>query len=115
MDTFELNKKLDVLLKKEAERIINVLLDLYNKKTRVNKSFNKLFNEIIQDKYKPYSNKIQHFAVSLIPFDLMICPNYEWVFVTEEEFNKYYNEQKNQYLIENEKAIRNFLKEEKNV
>lgn len=112
MDILELNEKLDVLLKKEAERILNVLIDMYNNKTRVNKSFNKLFNEIIQDKYKLYGNKIQHLVVSLIPNNLMICPNYEWVFVTEEEFNDYHYEKNISFLKENEKSIKKILKEE---
>ena len=115
MDFFELNNKLDLLLKKEAERIINILLELYNKKTKVNKSFNKLFNELIQDKYEPYRNEVQHLVITLIPKNLMICPNYEWVFITEEEFDNYYSKKKIQRLMKTEKSILKILNEEKNI
>lgn len=115
MSIVELDKELDLLLKKEAERIFSVLLDLYNSKIKVNKSFNKLFNEMIQDKYKPYVNRVQHLVVSLIPTNLMISPNYESIFVTEEEFNNYYKKQKISFLRKNEKKIDELLKEAKNI
>ena len=73
-------------LKEEASRIMNILLEMYSKKVEVNKPFESVVSDIIDDKYKSYKESILIELVSLIPLNLMICPNYKWVFVTNEEF-----------------------------
>lgn len=73
-------------LKKEASRIINILLEMYNKGIEVNKPFESVVNDVINDEYKSYKEAILIELVPLIPLNLMICPNHKWVFVTDEEF-----------------------------
>lgn len=73
-------------LKEEASRIMNILLEMYNKKVEVNKPFESVVNDIMNDEYKSYKESVLIELVPLIPLNLMICPNNKWVFVTNEEF-----------------------------
>lgn len=73
-------------LKKEASRIMKILLEMYNQKIEVNRTFESVVSDIIDEKYKSYKESILIELVPLIPLNLMICPNNKWVFVTNEEF-----------------------------
>ena len=85
MKGYEIEKQLINLLDDEAKRIMNILLDMYKKKTKVNKAFPYLVEDLMQEEYKPFQTTILSKTTSLIPIDLMICPTNEWVFVTERE------------------------------
>ena len=74
------------LLENEAKRIMDILLDMYQKNTKVNKSFDLIVNSLIRKEFKPYGISILSKVISLIPLDLMICPTNEWVFITEKEY-----------------------------
>lgn len=86
MKAYEVEEELTSLLESEATRIMDILIDMYKKKTRVNKSFNLLVDNLIRKEFKPYDTSILSKVTSLIPLDLMICPTDEWVFVTEKEY-----------------------------
>lgn len=86
MKGYEIEKQLTNLLDDEAKRIMNILLDMYKKKTKVNKTFSCLVEDFIQEEYKPFKTTIISKTTSLVPIDLMICPTNEWVFVTEREY-----------------------------
>lgn len=86
MKGYEIEKQLTNLLDDEAKRIMNILLDMYEKKIKVNKSFSYLVEDLIQEEYKPFETTILSKTTSLVPIDLMICPTDEWVFVTEREY-----------------------------
>lgn len=86
MKGYEIEKQLTNLLDDEAKRIMNILLEMYKKKTKVNKAFPYLVQELIQEEFKPFETTILSKTTSLIPIDLMICPTNEWVFVTEREY-----------------------------
>ncbi len=87
MRGYEIEKQLTNLLDDEARRIMNILLDMHKKKTKVNKTFSYLVEDLIQEEYKPFETTIISKTTSLIPIDLMICPTNEWVFVTEREYH----------------------------
>ncbi len=87
MKGYEIKKQLTDLLDNESKRIMNILLDMYKKKTKVDKAFSYLVEDLIQKEFKPYETSIISKTTSLIPLDLMICPTDEWVFVTEREYN----------------------------
>lgn len=86
MKGYEIEKQLTDLLDNEAKRIMNILLDMYEKKKKVNKAFPDLIGNLIQKEFKPFEITILSKTTSLIPLDLMICPTNEWVFVTEREY-----------------------------
>lgn len=74
-------------LKKEAKRIYNVLFKLYKNKTVVNMSFIDLVCMNVAKEYKTKQYTIAYYLVKLIPINLSICPNNQYVFVTNREFN----------------------------
>ncbi len=86
MKGYEIETQLTDLLNNEAKRVIDVLLDMYKKKTKVNKAFPYLVEELIREEFKPFETTILSKTTSLIPLDLMVCPTNEWVFVTEREY-----------------------------
>ena len=102
MRGYEIEKQLTNLLEDEARRIMNILLDMYKKKTKVNKAFSYLVEDLIQEEYKPFETTILSKTTSLIPIDLMICPTNECVFVTEREYHHLMEE-------ENSNKIKNGL------
>ncbi len=94
MKAYEVEEELVSLLEEEATRIMDILLDMYKKKIRVNKSFNLLVDDLMKDEFKPYDTSILSKVTSLIPLDLMICPSDEWVFVTETDYYSVIEEEK---------------------
>lgn len=86
MKGYEIETQLTDLLNNEAKRIIDILLDMYKRKTKVNKAFPYLVEDLIREEFKPFETTIISKTTSLIPLDLMICPTNEWVFVTEREY-----------------------------
>ena len=93
MRGYEIEKQLTNLLDEEAKRIMDILLDMYKKKTKVNKAFPYLVEDFIQDEFKPYETSIISKTISLIPLNLMMCPTNEWVFVTEREYHQLMEEE----------------------
>lgn len=93
MRGYEIEKQLTDLLDNESKRIMNILLNMYKRKTKVNKAFPYLVEDLIQKEFKPYGTTIILKTISLIPLDLMICPTDEWVFVTEREYNRLIDEE----------------------
>ena len=55
----ELFYQVDKLLDDEANKIVKVLLELYEKKTIVNKSMSKLVRELVDNKLKYYAIEIE--------------------------------------------------------
>ena len=51
----ELFYQVDKLLDEEASKIVKVLLELYEKKTVVNKSMSKLVRELVDNKLKNHT------------------------------------------------------------
>lgn len=86
MKAYEVEKQLTSLLENEAKRIMDILMDMYKEKTKVNKSFDLVVNSLIKKEFKPYGTSILSKVISLIPLDLMICPTNEWIFITEKEY-----------------------------
>lgn len=87
MEIYQIQNELTSIFDKEALRIIKILLDMHNKKTKVNKSFDLLVKELIKKELQPYESLILLKTTSLIPDNLIICPNNEWVFIDIDEFN----------------------------
>lgn len=100
MKAYEIERQITDLLNNEATRIMNILLKMYEKKTKVNKAFPYLVEDLIKEEFKPYKTSILLETTSLIPLNLMICPTNEWVFVTEKEYN-YLIEKENINIIKN--------------
>ena len=94
MKAYEVEKALTLLLDNEAARIMDILLDMYKKKEKVNKKFDMIVENLIKKEFKPYSTSVLSKVISLIPLDLMICPTHEWVFVTEREYNSIIEEER---------------------
>lgn len=94
MKAYEVEEALTSLLDNEAKRIIDILLDMYQKKTKVNEQFNVIVDNLIKKEFKPYNISILYKVISLIPLDLMVSPTNEWVFVTEEEYYSIVEEEK---------------------
>ena len=69
MKGYEIEKQLINLLDDEAKRIMNILLDMYKKKTKVNKAFPYLVEDLMQEEYKPFETTILSKTTSLIPID----------------------------------------------
>lgn len=92
--TNEFENQLNFLIEKEATRIMKILLDLYSKKVRVNKSFNDLVVENLKEEFIPCTDSVIHKTTRLIPLDLMICPTNEYVFITNREFDDYFYERR---------------------
>lgn len=86
MKAYEIEEQITNLLENEATRIMDILLDMYKKKTRVNKNIDLVVNSLIKKEFKSYSTSILSKVISLIPLDLMVCPTGEYVFVTESEY-----------------------------
>lgn len=87
MNSYKIGEQFNNLFDEEAKRVMKILLDMYNKKIKVNKPFPKLVKELIKDEFKVYNLSILSKIPSFIPLNLMICPTNEWVFVTKEEFD----------------------------
>lgn len=87
MKAYEVEKELAILLENEATRIMDILLDMYRKKIRVNERFDLIVGNLIKKEFKLYDTVIISKVTSMIPLDLMLCPTNEWVFVTEKEYN----------------------------
>ncbi len=102
MRGYEIETQLIDLLNNEAKRIIDILLDMYKKKMKVNKAFPYLVEDLILEEFKPFETTILSKTTSLIPLDLMVCPTNEWVFVTEREYHHLMEE-------ENSNKIKNGL------
>lgn len=100
MKGYEIKTQLTDLLNNEAKRVIDILLDMYKRKTKVNKAFPHLVEELIREEFKPFETTILSKTTSLIPLDLMVCPTNEWVFVTEREYH-YLMEEENINKIKN--------------
>lgn len=107
MELYEIKEVLKSLLDEEATRIINILLDMYNKKTKVNKSFDLLIKELMKKEFCKYETLIQSKIISLIPDDLIICPTNEWIFIKEDDFNDYTKKSQIENIISDLNEIEN--------
>ncbi len=92
MNDFEEKMKTtkSTIIDKEYVRVRKDTFDSMNnviKETKVNKAFSCLVENLIQEEYKPFGTTIISKTTSFVPLDLMICPTYEWVFVTEKEYH----------------------------
>ena len=85
MELYEIKNELELLLDNESTRIIDALLEMYYKKTKVNKSFDMLVKDLLNKEFIQYETTILAKVVALIPEGLVICPNNEWIFIKEEE------------------------------
>ena len=65
----ELFYQVDKLLDDEANKIVKVLLELYEKKTIVNKSMSKLVRELVDNKLKYYAIEIELRVRCLLPYE----------------------------------------------
>lgn len=92
--TNELENQLNFLIEKEASRIMKILLGLYSKKIRVNKSFQDLVVENLKEEFIPCQDSVVQKATRLIPLDLMVCPTHEFVFITDREFDEFFCEKR---------------------
>ena len=93
MEVYEIQNELTVIFDEEATRIMAVLLDMYDKKLKVNKTFDALVKELMKKELTPYESIILLKTTSLIPENLIICPNNEYIFVNEDEFNNFTREE----------------------
>ena len=70
MEKLEYTEEIEKIVNKDCKKIMNEIVELYNNKIEVNKSFNELVRERITPKY------------------LYICPNHKWALVDEGDFNE---------------------------
>ncbi len=94
MKAYEVETALASLLDKEAKRIMDILLDMYQKKTKVNERFDVIVDNLIKKEFKTYHTSILYKVISLIPLDLMVSPTNKWIFVTEKEYYSIIEEEK---------------------
>lgn len=73
-------------MKKEARRILEILLNDYNKKRIFNMSFEEIVRKYLKKEYQYYEIDIASYVLFYKPKSLRIDPLNEYVFVTEEEF-----------------------------
>lgn len=99
MEIYEIKNELTLIFDEEATRIMNILLDMHNKKVKVNKTFDSLVKELMKKELSPYETTILLKTTLLIPENLIICPNNEWIFINEDELNNFKEEQSNKIII----------------
>ena len=91
---------IDLLIDEEAQRIINIIIDMYNKNTKTKKIFNSLVYDLMKDEFKLYEFHVMHKVVDLIPRDLTISLDEGKIFTsnTEKKENKIVYRQTNTNL-----------------
>lgn len=74
-----------------SKMIINQLLEKYSRKEKANEVFYRMVFSLIPEKYQVYKEAILQKVIYLIPINLYICPNQEYIFVEEKEYNSLLN------------------------
>ena len=88
MEKLEYTEELENIVNKDCKKIMYEIVELYNNKIEVNKSFNELVRERITPKYLYLIDFYYQNIIKLIPPNLYICPNHKWALVDEGDFNE---------------------------
>lgn len=101
----ELFYQVDKLLDDEANKIVKVLLELYEKKTVVNKSMSKLVRELVDNKLKYYAIEIELRVRCLLPYEYYEDCSGKFSLMNRSEYSKIHIEKYSRYCMKNERKI----------
>ena len=99
----ELFYQVDKLLDDEANKIVKVLLELYEKKTIVNKSMSKLVRELVDNKLKYYAIEIELRVRCLLPYEYYEDCSEKYSLMNRSEYSKIHIEKYSRYCMKNER------------
>lgn len=99
----ELFYQVDKLLDEEASKIVKVLLELYEKKTVVNKSMSKLVRELVNSKLKYYAIEIELRVRCLLPYEYYEDCSGKYSLMNRSEYSKIHIEKYSRYCMKNER------------
>ena len=99
----ELFYQVDKLLDEEASKIVKVLLELYEKKTVVNKSMSKLVRELVNSKLKYYAIEIELRVRCLLPYEYYEDCSGKYSLMNRFEYSKIHIEKYSRYCMKNER------------
>ena len=99
----ELFYQVDKLLDDEANKIVKVLLELYEKKTIVNKSMSKLVSELVDNKLKYYAIEIELRVRCLLPYEYYEDCSEKYSLMNRSEYSKIHIEKYSRYCMKNER------------
>ena len=86
MNTLEIDNEIDIMLDEEANRIIKILLNMYENNQKVSKIFNSLVYDLMKDEFKLYEFNVIYKVVKLVPNDLTISLDKGKIFITNDEY-----------------------------
>lgn len=99
----ELFYQVDKLLDDEANKIVKVLLELYEKKTVVNESMSKLVRELVDNKLKYYAIEIELRVRCLLPYEYYEDCSGKYSLMNRSEYSKIHIEKYSRYCMKNER------------
>lgn len=88
MNKDEYNTELEKIVKKDCKKIMSEIMELYNERVEVNKSFYTLVKERIDEKYLYLLENYYSSIIKMIPDNLYVCPSGRWALVNEHEFDE---------------------------